>query len=341
MFFLRSDLKLTVIIPTAGRPHFLREALASVSRQTALAEIGMVRVSENAGNRESETVCREFPHLPISYIRRDPALPANDHFTTLVGEVATPLAAVLHDDDWWAEHHLAAALRALTEAPAAAACYSGFFEPDRSSSPLYGENSLLCWIAAGFPSATGVWPLSLLQTILALLPETSLRYSTLVARTPALQAGMSIFELGNKFDTDRMLAVALARQGRVLYQPVPSVFIRRHPAQDFRNFDHAAVSRYMSDTTAWMLDTAAAAGFDVCGSLGALIEQCPAEHRSQFLHKLRRPICLEVLRRQGCLPESLRRFDAACARREKFAWVHPLLPPALLNLARKAIRPPA
>jgi hypothetical protein len=333
-------LKLTVIIPTASRPGLLREALAGIARQTALAEVATVFVSENTSNTESASVCREFSQLPIRYSHRNPSLSPNAHFTTLVGEVETPMAAVLHDDDWWAEHHLASALRALADAPSAAACYSGFFEPYRTAYPLYAESSLACWSATGYPPVTGVWSLSLLQTVLALLPETSLRYSTLVSRTAALKAGRSVFSLGNNFDTDRMLAVALAQQGGILYQPVPSVFIRRHPAQDFRTFDHEAVYGYMSRTTAWMLDAAAAAGADVRAALGTLIDQCPADHRPQLLHKLRRPVCLDVLRAKGCLPGNLREFDEASRRREKFAWVHPLLPPALVDLARKAISPP-
>lgn len=329
-------MSITVIIPTTNRPHFLREALVSVARQSALDRVSCVHVSENMGNLESELVCREFPSLPIRYTRRNPQLPPNDHFLALLSEVETPYLALLHDDDWWASHHLESAMNGLDKNPGTSASYSNFFQPSGPSEPLYCENNFMCWCAAGYPSVAREWLLSAIQIVVASLPGTQLRYSTLVARTEAMNGSAYICTLGNPFDTDRMLGLALALHGPVVYQPVPSTFIRLHPGQDVRNFDDEATNRHMLKTTLWMLDLVLTRNLDLKSHLNACLEACPAAHRPELLRVMQRPFCIDALRQRNCIPESLDRYNRSSRRRSSFLnrfkdW----LPPVTVSLARK------
>src|SRR5258708_7538188 len=100
-----------IIIATANRPEFLRNALRSVSRQTAISRLAEVLVSENGGNEASRAVCAEFPELPIRYLFRTPTTTAMEHGRYLLGALPQhDLTAILHDDDWWTTHHLEDAL---------------------------------------------------------------------------------------------------------------------------------------------------------------------------------------------------------------------------------------
>jgi len=326
---------LTVVIPTAGRAHLLRDALASIARQTALRRVSCIHVSENAGYPESEMVCREFPELPIHYTLRAPPLTSAAHFVALFKEVETPFTAMLHDDDWWAPHHLEAAMAGLENDASSSACYSGFFEPHGSSAPLYCENNLMCWAAAGFPPLAGTWTLPLIQTALASLPGTPLRYSTLVARSAALKASTHIFDLGNPFDSDRMLGIALSLHGNVVYQPVPSTFIRLHSGQDARNYDDAATYRHMHCTTRWMLDLVRRQGGDMQTLLAERIATCPPIQKAELLQRLRRPVCIDGLREENCIPPELDRFDRTWRRLRVGRVLRDWLPPAITNLARR------
>lgn len=328
-------MSLTVLIPTANRAGMLREALASVARQTALSRISTVHVSENAGQAESESVCREFPGLPIRYTRRAPPLATWDHAIALINEVETEYAAILHDDDWWAPHHVQASLDGLEAASGHAASYSAFFEPYGTSFPLYCDNSLMCWSAAGYPALTGHWTLTLPEVVLASLTGTPFRYSTLMVRSSALRKSAFLFSLGNPFDTDRMLGISLSEHGNLIYQPVPSVFIRMHPGQDARNFDQAKTHRHMLDTTRWMLDRLHARGLDLKSLLATRLADCPSGHKLELLHRLRSPCCLEGLREKDALPSELDRFDSSWRKLRTARFAKELVPPLFVNAARR------
>ena len=107
----------SVLIPTAKRPHFLSTALESVARQTALDRIGEVLVIENGEDRGSGDVCKRFPNLPIKYIYRNPTIPASERTVSILREGSLPFVALLHDDDWWFDFHLERSLEKLGKEP--------------------------------------------------------------------------------------------------------------------------------------------------------------------------------------------------------------------------------
>src|ERR1700722_4991574 len=97
-------------------------ALQAIAGQTALAKTRRILVSENGAAGASEAVCREFPQLPITYVFREPALPALGHAQLLMKEcLQDEFAAILHDDDWWLPNHPGDALAAFAAHPDAAA----------------------------------------------------------------------------------------------------------------------------------------------------------------------------------------------------------------------------
>src|ERR1035437_8916205 len=108
---------ISILLPTCRRPQLLLTALESVARQTASGRIGEVLVMENGLDRGSEEVCRRFSNLPIKYIYRDPVVPAETRTTVTFREASLPLVAVLHNNDWWDDFHLARSVASLEQHP--------------------------------------------------------------------------------------------------------------------------------------------------------------------------------------------------------------------------------
>jgi Glycosyl transferase family 2 len=327
----------TVLIPTANRPHLLRSTLKSVARQSATSRIACVHVSENGGNRDSGLVCAEFPSLPIRYTFRQPTIKACDHFIDLVQNTTTAYTAVLHDDDWWAPHHLARSLADLDMLPEAVARFSAFWTVASETTPAASDPCLPCWFATVFLGTIDTWALDADDMLLACLASTPTRYSTLVLRTKSLAACMDVYRMGNNYDNDRMLAVSLARQGRVIFDPVPGTYIRSHPGQDALTYDYATSSARMEQTTHWMLDTSTSPLPRIGELITERLRSCPPEHHEEILRWMRSPWCLHPLRAKHLSPDLLERFDELENRPplKEAAWRR-CVPPVIFSLVRKA-----
>ena len=296
---------LTVLIPTAARPGMLRTALRSVASQTAAAKITRVIVSENGKCRDSESVCAEFTALPIEYVFRSPVRTPLEHGRRLMQEAPEGnFTAILHDDDWWAPHHLAAAVEALEAHPDAAAYGSGHFVVSGESSMLNCSGNLFPWFGANYPEFAPWWKLSRLNVLLAELLGTISHYSTLVARTGPLRAATSVFDLGNPFDNDRMLMFALSTAGPLLFNPLPGAFVRNHGVQDCFQFDQEARLRHMRATSRWMVETSGKSWDIVADLFAQRMARCPENAVAT----------LQALAGQDwCLPEIQRHLLTAVA----------------------------
>ena len=227
---------ITVIIPTTNRPNYLRTALESVQRQTALARITEILVSENAGDRTSENVCKEFPTLPIRYIFRDPPVDGLQHGDLLIREATNQFIAILHDDDWWSQHHLAAAMELLDSQPNVVATFSHLFETfDPSGFFQVPPRLWLLWVAVGRSFRRPHQVLTAEQVLLGGLLMSCFHFSTLVARAGPLRAASAkVVESGNDYDIDRLYGPFLGEFGSVGYLTEPHTFVRIHPNQDGR-----------------------------------------------------------------------------------------------------------
>ncbi len=234
----------------------LREALTSIQQQTAVDSIARIIVSENSVNTDSESVCAEFGTLPILYTQQSPSVSALAHVAAIWHLVQSPLVAVLHDDDWWAPHHLQAALDMLHGNEACVATYSSFLESHGPQSfGWLSQCYLLSWLATGGDFAKRQY-LDSAGVMLACLINAGFHYSTVVGRKEAMwEAFAQNIRRGNTFDNDRTFPVFLSQFGPIGYIATPDVFVRQHPFRDAWSPEHLARGhmKMSQETTRWLL----------------------------------------------------------------------------------------
>ncbi len=300
----------TVLIPTYRRPEYLRTALQSVVDQTARARIREVRVSENGADERSRALCAEFAdRLPIRFIMRTPSATI-EHFRLLLSEPCeSAYVAMLHDDDWWLPSHLADSFAAI-DAHSAVGSYAAFFDTDSERAPLqhaagtHGAN-LMYWFALGCPAPLRPWRVGHADSLVASLPGTPGRYSTMVMRTDVFQTGLEIVTTGNPFDTDRMICALYGRSGPIAYNPLPTACIRTHPAQDGLRFSAPDMIRRMSQTTLWIFEQAKNSRIDLIAELDERLARCPEPHRELAVRLCSYPWMRGLLAKHPRLPAPL------------------------------------
>ena len=242
----------TVLIPTASRPLFLREALRSVAQQTAVKSIDQIFVSENGMDPSSEAICAEFPQLPIQYIFRNPAVTPLQHARIMMKEfLVGDITCILHDDDWWLPNHLANALSALNENPDASTYGSNFHIS--ADGDIGGYNDIHAWFASNYAAMSPYWKMMRSNLLIGSLLGLVIHYSTMVIRTPALKGSAYIYDEDNPFDNDRMLLGALSAFGPVLFGTEVSAIVSHHVKRDTSSFSRQEQARRMSTTTEWLV----------------------------------------------------------------------------------------
>ena len=333
-----------IIIPTANRPEFLRTALSSVSTQTAISRIAEVLVSENGGADASRAICAEFPRLPIRYLFRTPATSAMEHGKSLLGELSQrSLTAILHDDDWWAPHHLEDAVTALEDRIDVAAYYSSVFEVTGETSPLRCDHNLFFWFGSGYPPLTSIWNIGRPQATLSCLLMTPGRASALVTRTASLRsANVVLHNLGNPFDSDRMLTVLLSKEGKVLYNPLPQVFIRSHERQDQWSFPSEKRIEFMARTTDWIIESAEENPANLAQRFVEAVKRCPQNARPLLDYSLSQPWCIPRMALHPQMKSELRSLlqtmGPGSASNKYRTAVKQFIPPIVLSAKRMISR---
>jgi hypothetical protein len=220
---------ISVLIPTAHQPTFLKTALESVAAQSAVDHIQEVLVSENLMDPGSEVVCKQFKRLPIRYIFRDPVLSKVQHFNSLYNEASGDLVAILCDDDWWGQRHLENALGALKGNRHAVASASAVLHvPEDKPWTGHVSWSPVLWILANQPSTCTTWCFSSEQMMAAAWIQTPFHISTLVIRRHVLQSVVSTLSDLHSYQDDRMLQVQLGALGSILYEPLVGTCVRAH-----------------------------------------------------------------------------------------------------------------
>jgi hypothetical protein len=275
----------------------LHTALESVANQTAIDKIERIFVSENGGCRESESICNQFPSLPITYIFRTPTTPM-EHAKLLMREcLHGEMTAFLHDDDWWTPSHLANALHHLNANPEAAAYGASHFVVSGESSMLNCSGNLFPWFGADYAPFKPVWELTRLNVLMAELLGTISHYSTMVVRTELMKKAAYVYDLDNPFDNDRMLIFALSVFGPLLYNPTPDAFVRNHPVQDCQTFNHEARNKHMCGTSRWMVETSGKPWAAIAGLFSRRMAMCPPEAVGTLRELAMRPWCLPEMGR--------------------------------------------
>lgn len=270
--------RVTVLIPTAARPETLEITLRGVARQTAVAQIAEIVVSENLGDPRSRAVCEMFPELPITYRLREPRLGnMMQHAAHLFGEVGTELVAFVCDDDIWAPGHLQSAMDSLDRHPSASAHFSGFIsaESELSSSGTFWAPPLF-WLAGGQPPRWSEYVYGLQEVLALSWILTPFQWSTLVARQPAVAAAApALTDSPHLFYADRMLIVALAHQGSLIFDPAVDTLYRVYEGNWARGQDPAVLRELLSECASLIVADAQAEGVDLAGVWRRLLAETP------------------------------------------------------------------
>ena len=225
--------KVTILIPTCNRPKFLKTALESVQRQTALSHVAEVVVIENGGNRSSEHICKMFPLLPIRYVFRALPIPPEHTARPAFNEVHSELMAILFDDDWWGPCHLDSALSALSKHSLASAYFGEVFFTAGEGGWIHGlYSSWVAWFATSGRRHDGLHICCEADLLIAVLLMAPFHYSSVVARSKVWEKCLCVFDYGNPLDTDRLVALELSKHGAVLFDPYPKVYVRQHGGQE-------------------------------------------------------------------------------------------------------------
>ena len=217
----------SVAIPTAGEPDFLHCALESVARQRALHRVEEVLIAENLGDVRSEAVCRQFPHLPIRYVRHQPQIKAVHNYEYVIRESRAPIIAYLCDDDWWGPGHLETALDALESHPSAVAhCSASYFVTSDALARGWVSRSAALWLAAGKPKFTSSWELSAADVLATTWLLTPFHFSAMVLRRdPAVRAIAAVRDI-HPYQADRLFFALLVAGGGIVYEPLPDSYVR-------------------------------------------------------------------------------------------------------------------
>jgi hypothetical protein len=245
----------------------LRTALRSVAAQTALRAIKEVVVIENLGNRESETVCQEFPQLPIRYFFRDPPIPPGFEATCdAQSRIRCERMAILFDDDWWMPEHLESAIESLeSRADAVAACCAYLATTGEDGYCMGVGNSLIPWFAASLPPVNHRWVFKLPDLLVANQISVGFSYMTALVKTEIWTKCLECVSHGNPFDTDRLMFVEMGRHGTVIADSRPHVYVRRHPGQEEQRLVTSGEgARWWMDSTNRLLALAESEGVNLC-----------------------------------------------------------------------------
>lgn len=109
--------RVTVCIPTIDRPHFLREAIASVVAQT-FDDFEIV-IADNSGDvklqNKIDAVLAEFPGLGFTLVRHPRQIHAADNFNSLIDAARGEMWTCLPDDDRFCPAFLERSVGALDQ----------------------------------------------------------------------------------------------------------------------------------------------------------------------------------------------------------------------------------
>ena len=256
--------RISVVVPTADRPDLLRTTLASIARQSALALVEEVIVSENLGSLETAAVCEEFPEIPITFVMQDPPLDSFEHFARILTMARSEYVAIVCDDDWWTPGHLATAIRNLDREPSASAhvsCYVAAASEFPSTGVFWGLGAI--WLAAGRPDPIEPYVLDLAQVLALAWAFTPFSFTTLVARREALPKSLQeMLQSPHTYYEDRMLFTALAKHGPIVYEPLVDTYYRAHAGGWERGKDPEFIQTLLRQCSDYVMGLARDVGVD-------------------------------------------------------------------------------
>jgi len=217
----KAPVRVSVVTPTRDRARYLGLALRSALDQ---GFPGTEVIVVDDGSRDgTPEVAASFGDR-IRYIRRARGTGPSDARNRALKEARGEFVAFLDSDDVWRPGRLARQVPMLDAAPRAGMLYAAVDYIDAEGAPSPVRRS-----RRGTPSGR-ILPTLLRHNVM----ETS---SVIVRRALVEEAGG--FDARYRWCEDHDLWLRIALRHEVLYDPVPSVLMRRHPDQLIA--DHAAL----------------------------------------------------------------------------------------------------
>jgi hypothetical protein len=222
---------ISVLIPTANRPDYLRHSLESVIYQSRKDLIGEVIVSNN-GTISVADVVSSFTSLPIQFIEQSEKLRPGAHFEWLVNRARFPLIAMLADDDMWGRYHLEESYRLLDRYPDAVAVFSQTVAVRNACrQPINGYAQLVhSFSDAPCPLLDEAYVFGRGDLIVDALIRTPLNVWSMLAKRESVLKHIGVFsEADAGIDLDRFFLWRLNSEGAIVAAREVGLFMRCHP----------------------------------------------------------------------------------------------------------------
>ncbi len=141
----------TVVLPTADRPHYLEESLRSAVRQSYRNVEILVR--DNASGPETGEIVRRFQDERIQYLRHEQNIGMTPNVLGGFREAKGKYVTNLHDDDFWEPDFLEKMVAALEANPEAVLAFSDHYIVDQSGAidPEATKKTTAIFKRAGLP----------------------------------------------------------------------------------------------------------------------------------------------------------------------------------------------
>ena len=323
----------TVIITTRNRSEMLVDALKSVRRQTGLASVARVIVSENGETGDSEEVCKRFTDLPLWYVRQQPPVSSLLHIRALWHHVESPIVAILHDDDWWLPEHLENSVRVLEKHSDCVATFSNFLDSlGPKIVPIASVKAWRVWMSSGGDFSPDLLTLDKVSVLLACLLESSFHYSTMVGRKDAVwECDQRKVASDHAWDNERTFPVFLSALGSIGYLTRHAAVVRNHPAQEGLDLTIAAAgfSETRVRTTDWLAQLEPENTALAVKKFNEAVSKLP-RHLAEAV-----PSQIEEAQKTLLIKKFGFNFPHVSPKDAKW-WLNQFCPPAVLALQRKA-----
>jgi glycosyltransferase involved in cell wall biosynthesis len=250
---------ISVIIHHSGeRDEFLEEALESVLNQSGRRHLKEVIVIENNKLQKKQKAPRKHDSIIIKHIKLKHYIEPS-YRLTLAGlkHAREKYVAYLADDDVWDENHIKRSVESLSLRNNVVASFGAtitfmnngryWVKPEDSFARHFACNNTLG--NKMFFSKEDIIVGSLLVPIF--------HFSTLVAKKDTIYKAVDSIRCGNPFDTDRVIPLAIAKNGLIVADNRLGALIRRHAAQESaRIYSSGEGQKWWDSTTTQLLESA-------------------------------------------------------------------------------------
>lgn len=253
--------RFSVAIPTYNRAdRFLPEAILGVLQQS-FGDFELI-VSDNGSTDATPAYVRSLNDSRIRYVRREPTMPAGEHFAKLLSEAVGELVVLHQDDDLLHRDFLRRADAAFRTHPDAVVYTCPIWRQQHG----HGYHSRLLRPRAGHDDMAIIrdelirfdGPYAAVQLF---DPIRHFLHPTLAVTNAALQA-VGGFDPGAEHQSDLITQVRLLLRGPMIYDPQPGGVSRVHPTNFMRTKGRDFRKRFFRDSYVELIGTFESASVD-------------------------------------------------------------------------------